>query len=97
MSASEIKRWMRRNVSRFVDASCGEVNCTEMVEAWDREASTGSATLDADHIAWECAVDVAAGYEVRIAQERAIVRRAEVCAARNGIKPLFPTTLKGGA
>jgi hypothetical protein len=57
-----IRKWMAANASRFVDA-CGEVNSTEMVEAWDREQSTGGATLDSNHPAWDVAVIVAEKHE----------------------------------
>lgn len=65
---SDIKRWMWRNVERFLD-SCGEVNATAMVEAWDHECSTGEATLDSEHEAWTIAVDVALAHERRLRAE----------------------------
>jgi hypothetical protein len=60
----QIRRWMRANVERFVE-ECGEVNCTQITEAWDRECSTGEMTLDTDHPAWEIAVDIAFEYGKR--------------------------------
>lgn len=59
-----IKKWMSANAGRFVD-ECREVNCTAMVEAWDREESTGDTTLDPDHPAWDIAVEVATVVEKR--------------------------------
>lgn len=53
---------MRLSVHRFVD-ECGEVNCTDMVEEWDRQCSTGEATLDEQHPAWDLAVTVAEEFE----------------------------------
>lgn len=55
----QILRWMRQNKPRFTNGRTGEVNCTEMVEAWDREEADGAQTLDSDHMAWELAVIVA--------------------------------------
>ena len=53
---------MRRNAYRFVD-QCNEVNCTLMVEEWDAEEADGEATLDADHPAWDIAVEVAEAHK----------------------------------
>ena len=50
--------WMRNNVGRFVD-ECGEVDCTGLAEAWDRECADGAQTLDPKHEAWDVAIDVA--------------------------------------
>ena len=59
-----ILRWMRNNVEDYIDTQTGEINCTSMVEAWDSEESTGSATLDdPQHIAWDVAATVAGEYE----------------------------------
>lgn len=73
-----MRGWMKRNVHRFVDALTGEVNCTALVEAWDAECSTGAATLDPDHEAWDAAVDVAERFEKlqALARERGIPRGA---------------------
>jgi hypothetical protein len=57
MNARNIRLWMKRNVHKFID--CGEVDCTGMVEAWDRECASGGDTLDTFHPAWDIAVDVA--------------------------------------
>lgn len=57
-----IRKWMKNNIEQFID-KCDEVNCTEMVEAWDRECADGGETLDMNHIAWEVAVDVAEEYK----------------------------------
>lgn len=46
-----IRAWMVRNLDRFIDR-CGEVDCTGMVEEWDRETQDGGVTLDPDHVAW---------------------------------------------
>jgi hypothetical protein len=54
---TEIRRWMHRNSTRFTDRKTGEVNMTEMVEAWDREVSTGGSTLDSNHVAWDIATE----------------------------------------
>lgn len=53
-----IKRWMRAHLDEYRDPRTGEVNLTELVEAWDRECADGGATLDSDHIAWEIATKV---------------------------------------
>lgn len=58
MDEKVIRAWMNRNVGRFVDPRTGEVDCTSMVEAWDRETGDGGRTLDPDHPAWDVAVRV---------------------------------------
>lgn len=58
-----IRKWMTQHVGEFVDPRTGEVNCTALTEAWDSAESTGEATLDSDHIAWEIAVDVGENFE----------------------------------
>lgn len=58
-----IRAWMKANVVDFVDNYTGEVNCTELVEAWDRDQADGAATLDPTHIAWVIAVEVATDFE----------------------------------
>lgn len=55
----EIAKWMISNVDRFVDKRTGEVDCTTMVETWDRETQDGGVTTDPDHEAWDVAVHVA--------------------------------------
>lgn len=55
----QIRRWMLSHIEEHRDPKTGEVNSTELVEAWDRTCSDGGATLDPDHIAW----DVAAALE----------------------------------
>lgn len=57
-----IYAWMLRNAHRFAD-SCGEVDCTAMVEAWDFETEDGSVTRDSDHKAWDVAIEVATAWE----------------------------------
>ena len=52
-----IRSWMRANLKRFRD-ECGNVNTTALVEAWDVECSSGEATLDTEHPAWDIAVIV---------------------------------------
>lgn len=59
----QIEQWMKRNVFLFIDPKTGEINCTSMVEEWDRDASTGDSTLDPDHPAWDAAFEVAKAYE----------------------------------
>lgn len=59
---AEIRNWMKSNLADYID-ECDEVNCTAMVEAWDRECADGGATLDPNHIAWEIAVEVAEAHE----------------------------------
>ena len=56
---SSIRNWMLENIEEFVDEKTGEVDCTDMVETWDREVCDGEQTLDGDHIAWSIAVEVA--------------------------------------
>ena len=51
----QIRRWMLSHIEEHRDPKTGEVNSTELVEAWDRTCSDGGATLDPDHIAWEVA------------------------------------------
>lgn len=53
-----IRRWMLSHLKEFLD-SCNEINCTAMVESWDRECSTGDATMNPDHPAWEIASTLA--------------------------------------
>ena len=60
-----IRTWMRRYARRFIDSNTGELNCTAMVEAWDRECADGAVTLDPDHDAWDIAVLVAVEVERR--------------------------------
>lgn len=55
----QIKVWMNNRKEEFRDPKTGEINLTELVESWDAECSTGDATLDPDHIAWEIALEVA--------------------------------------
>ena len=62
---AQIARWMRDHVVDHVDGVTGEVNCTALVEEWDRECAGGGATLDPDHVAWEVAVEVAEAHEKR--------------------------------
>lgn len=45
-----------------MDRLTGEIDCTGLVESWDRECSDGGETLDPTHVAWEVAVDVAAQF-----------------------------------
>lgn len=53
-----IRRWMLANAEAHKDARTGEINCTSLVEAWDRDVAGGGATLDMDHPAWSVAVEV---------------------------------------
>ena len=55
---SSIRNWMLEHIEEFIDENTGEVNCTDMVEGWDREISDGEQTLNPDHIAWDIAVEV---------------------------------------
>jgi hypothetical protein len=57
----EIRTWMRTHRGDHADRKTNEVDCTALVEAWDHQQSTGMATLDPDHIAWDIAVEVAEG------------------------------------
>lgn len=54
-----IRSWMRAHAREFADPRTGEINCTALVEEWDRSCADGGATLDPDHPAWEIAVEVA--------------------------------------
>ncbi len=65
---------MRRNAAQYTD--CGEVNCTELVEAWDSECASGGDTLDSDHVAWTIAVEVADEIERRNSHTRATLEYA---------------------
>jgi hypothetical protein len=58
----EIIAWMISSYRRFID-DCLEIDMTSMVEAWDRECSNGSETLDENHPAWNCAVHVKGLYD----------------------------------
>jgi len=53
-----ILRWMKRNAEDHRDQRTGEINYTTLVEQWDRDCSTGEATMDSDHPAWEIALEV---------------------------------------
>jgi len=55
---AEIRRWMLDNRDDYIDPKTGELNATELVEAWDRACANGGATLDPDHIAWDIAVSL---------------------------------------
>jgi len=57
-SKKAILDWMKRNKSSYIDYTTNEVNYTWLVEAWDLEESTGSSTLDPNHIAWEIALTI---------------------------------------
>lgn len=59
---TKIRKWMRENAKDFID-ECGELNCTGLVEAWDNECSTGEATLDESHIAWDIAIEEMKNHE----------------------------------
>jgi hypothetical protein len=52
-TSAAIRRWMLAHSAEHTHG--GELNLTELVEAWDRECSTGGATLDMDHEAWTIA------------------------------------------
>lgn len=55
MRDKAILAWMRAHVHEHVD-ECGLADYTGLVEAWDRECSTGDATLDCNHVAWCMAI-----------------------------------------
>lgn len=55
---AQIKRWMLAHLKEFLD-SCNEVNCTAMVESWDRACSSGDSTMNPEHPAWEIAGAIA--------------------------------------
>lgn len=57
-SRASIRRWMMANKEDYRDRRTGELNWTELVEAWDRACADGGATLDPDHIAWDIAVSL---------------------------------------
>lgn len=57
-SRASIRRWMQANKEDYRDRSTGELNCTELVEAWDRVCADGGSTLDSDHIAWDVAASL---------------------------------------
>jgi len=57
-SRSSIRRWMLTNMEDYRDRRTGELNLTDMVEAWDRACADGGATLDPDHIAWDVAASL---------------------------------------
>lgn len=58
MDKSAIKKWMKGNLENHRDPKTGEVNATTLVEDWDRSESTGGATLDSNHPAWDIAADL---------------------------------------
>ena len=49
---------MLTNMKDYRDRRTGELNLTDMVEAWDRACADGEATLDPDHIAWDVAASL---------------------------------------
>jgi hypothetical protein len=53
---------MQDNLPRFID-ECNEVNATLMVETWDIECSSGSGTINPQHIAWDIASEISQNYE----------------------------------
>ena len=57
-SRASIRRWMLAHKEEHRDRLTGELNLTEMVEAWDRACADGGATLDPDHIAWDVAASL---------------------------------------
>lgn len=57
-SRASIQRWMLANKEDYRDRRTGELNCTELVEAWDRACADGGSTLDSDHIAWDVAASL---------------------------------------
>jgi len=62
MTATErahVLAWMQNYAEDHVDPKTGELNYTGLVEDWDNCCSTGDATLDPDHPAWEIALLVA--------------------------------------
>lgn len=70
----QIRGWMYRNLETFVYAKTGEVDCTAMVEAWDRECASGGDTLDPDHVAWEIAAELAEPNAMTEEQAKAALR-----------------------
>ena len=56
-SPTAIRAWMKRHADEHREG--GEVNLTNLVEAWDRACSTGAATMDPGHVAWEVAIHFA--------------------------------------
>ena len=57
-SRASIRRWMLAHKEVYRDRRTGELNLTEMVEAWDRVCADGGATLDPDHLAWDVAASL---------------------------------------
>jgi len=57
-----IRLWMTTHVASFED-DCGEIDCTAMVEEWDRHNDSGGATLNPNHPAWTIASEVACEHE----------------------------------
>jgi hypothetical protein len=55
-SGAHIAMWMLKNKQNHIDPQTGELNCTSLVEDWDNSESTGDATLDTNHMAWDIAV-----------------------------------------
>jgi hypothetical protein len=54
----DIFAWMRAHRAEHVDKETGDLDLTALVEAWDEACSTGEATEDEHHVAWELAVEV---------------------------------------
>ena len=57
-SRASIRRWMLANRNDYRDRRTGELNLTDLVEAWDRACADGGSTLDPDHLAWDVAADL---------------------------------------
>lgn len=57
-SRASIRRWMLANMEDYRDRRTGEINLTDLVEAWDRACADGGVTLDPDHIAWDVAASL---------------------------------------
>ena len=56
-SKAQVKRWFRRNVDSYID--CGEVQCTQMVEAFCAEYPECDRWLDDDtHWVWDIPIDI---------------------------------------
>jgi len=57
-SRASIRYWMLANMEDYRDRRTGEINLTDLVEAWDRACADGGVTLDPDHIAWDVAASL---------------------------------------
>lgn len=61
---ARIKAWMFAHAKNHIDQKTNELNLTSIVEEWDHEVGDGHETMtDADHPAWDIAIEVKEEFE----------------------------------